>query len=70
MEMVLGEGGQQMGQANVRDPHIFGFGKNGVHKRALYVAKYVGKKMDSRELNQKRYFRSRGIIWPETNTWR
>ncbi|KAF3999450.1 rolling circle replication-associated protein [Glaciimonas immobilis] len=66
----VGEGGQQMGQANVRDPHKFGFGKNGANKLASYIAKYVGKKMDSRELNQKRYFRSRGIVLPEVNTWR
>lgn len=66
----VGKGGEQMGQTNVRDPHKFGFGKNGAHKLASYIAKYVGKKMDSRELNQKRYFRSRGIVLPEMNTWR
>ena len=41
-----------------------------MHKLASYIAKYVGKKMDSRKLNQKRYFHSRGIVLPEMNTWR
>ncbi|MEO6935148.1 MAG: hypothetical protein ABI171_07370 [Collimonas sp.] len=66
----LGQSGEQMGQSNVRDPHKFGFGKNGAHKLAAYIAKYVAKEMDCRDINQKRYFRSRGIVLPEVNTWR
>lgn len=66
----LGQSGEQMGQVNVRDPHRFGFGKNGAHKLASYIAKYCGKSMDCRDLNQKRYFRSRGIVLPEVIAWR
>ncbi|NMM27834.1 MAG: hypothetical protein HHJ12_11250 [Glaciimonas sp.] len=66
----LGQSGEQMGQVNVRDPHRFGFGKNGAHKLAGYIAKYCGKTMDCRDLNQKRYFRSRGIVLPEVLSWR
>ncbi len=66
----LGQSGEQMGQVNVRDPHRFGFGKNGAHKLASYIAQYCGKGMDCRELDQKRYFRSRGIVLPVVNTWR
>lgn len=62
--------GRQMGQVNVRDPHRFGFGVNGHHKLASYIAKYCGKQMDVRDLNQKRYFCSKGIVVPETQSWR
>lgn len=60
-QRVLGknEAGQQMGQVNVRDPHRFGFGKNGIHKLAAYLAKYCTKAMDCREIDQKRFFSSR-----------
>lgn len=66
----LGPSGEKMGQVNVRNPHMFGFGKNGAHKIASYIAKYCGKTMDCRDMNQKRYFRSRGIVLPEVTTWR
>ena len=66
----LGVDGQQMGQVNVRDPHKFGFNTKGAHKLASYIAKYCGKEMQSRDLNQKRYFRSRGVVVPEVTTWR
>jgi len=66
----LGADGQQMGQVNVRDPHRFGFGVKGAHKIATYIAKYCGKDMQCRELNQKRYFASKGIAVPEVNSWR
>ena len=66
----LGQRGETLGQVHVRNPSEFGFGKNGAHKLAGYLAKYVGKTMDCRELDQKRYFRSRGIVLPEVNTWR
>lgn len=56
----LGQSGEQMGQVNVRDPH----------KLASYIAKYCGKEMDCRDLDQKRYFRSRGIVFPEVTSWR
>lgn len=62
--------GRQMGQVNVRDPHRFGFGVNGHHKLASYIAKYCGKSMDVRDLNEKRYFCSKGIVVPETRSWR
>lgn len=69
---VLGKGpdGEQMGQVNVRDPHKFGFGVKGAHKIASYIAKYCGKEMQCRGLNEKRYFRSRGIVVPEVQYWR
>lgn len=66
----VGPNGEKMAQVNVRDPHRFGFGKNGAHKLAAYIAKYVGKEMACRDLNEKRYFRSRGIVLPEVTTWR
>lgn len=66
----LGPSGEQMGQVNVRDPHRFGFGQNGAHKLASYIAKYCSKKMDARQLDQKRYFRSRGVVLPEVDTVR
>ncbi|WP_246541323.1 rolling circle replication-associated protein [Collimonas antrihumi] len=66
----LGQYGEQMGQVNVRDPHRFGFGRNGLHKLASYIAKYCSKQMDCRGLNQKRYLCSRGIDIPESDSWR
>ncbi|WP_220459565.1 rolling circle replication-associated protein [Rugamonas fusca] len=71
-QSVLGRGpdGQQMGQVNVRDPHRFGFGQNGAHKLAAYIAKYCSKQMQCRALDQKRYFRSKGIVVPEVDSVR
>lgn len=71
-QSVLGldEAGRQQGQVNVRDPHKFGFNKGGNHKLASYIAKYCGKQMDVRDLNEKRYFCSRGIVVPDVETWR
>lgn len=71
-QSVLGRGanGEQMGQVNVRDPHKFGFGVNGAHKLASYIAKYCGKEMQCRGLDQKRYFSSRGVVLPEVDTVR
>jgi hypothetical protein len=71
-QRVLGknEAGQQMEQVNVRDPHRFGFGKNGIHKLAAYIAKYCTKAMDCREIDQKRFFSSRGIPKPDIVQWR
>lgn len=66
----LDEAGRQRGQVNVRDPHKFGFNKGGNHKLASYIAKYCGKQMDVRDLNEKRYFCSRGIVVPEVEVWR
>ena len=66
----LGEDGKQMAQIHVRDPHSFGFGVKGAHRMAAYLAKYCGKQMECRELDQKRYFRSRGIVVPEVEYWR
>ncbi|MDO8047418.1 hypothetical protein O3301_03000 [Janthinobacterium sp. SUN211] len=60
-QSILGRGpnGEQMGQ--VRDPHRFGFGVAGAHKIASYIAKYCGKEMQCRALDQKRYLRSRHV---------
>jgi hypothetical protein len=71
-QSVLGKDaeGRQMGQVNVRDPHRFGFGSKGAHKLASYIAKYCGKEMNARDLNQKRYFSSKGIAVPEVESWR
>lgn len=71
-QRVLGTGpdGEQMGQVHVRDPNKFGFGVKGAHKIASYIAKYCGKEMQCRTLDQKRYFRSRGIVVPEVEFWR
>ena len=66
----LGPDGQQMGQVNVREPNSFSFGVKGAHRLAAYNAKYCGNQMDCRELDQKRNFRSRGIIVPEVEYWR
>lgn len=59
--------GRKMGQINVRDPHKFGFGKNGQHKLAGYISKYITKEQDSHDLNKKRYWSSKGIAVPEKN---
>lgn len=71
-QSILGRGpdNEHMGQVNVRNPKDFGFGVKGAHGLAAYIAKYCGKQMDCRELDQKRYFRSRGIVVPEVQYWR
>jgi hypothetical protein len=66
----LGPDGQKMGQSHVRDPRSFGFAGKGAHRMASYISKYCGKDMQCRELNQKRYFASRGIALPEVRYWR
>jgi hypothetical protein len=63
------EQGRSMSNIDVRNPAKFGFGKDGIHKLASYIAKYCGKSMDCRELDQKRYFTSRGIPKPEIQSW-
>lgn len=63
----LTQDGKQAAQINVRDPHKFGFGKNGAHRLASYIAKYIAKDVDSHELNKKSYWTSRGIVVPEKN---
>ena len=62
--------GKTKGQVNVRDPHKFGFGKDGVHKLAAYIAKYCTKTMECRDLDQERFFTSGGIVKPEIVAWR
>ena len=68
---ILGRGpnGEQMGQVHVRDPHRFGFGVVGAYKIASYIAKYCGKEMQCRAIEQKRYFRSRGIVVSKVDVW-
>jgi len=56
-------GGRGQGNIDVTDPRRFG--KNARHKIAAYIAKYIGKDVDDKELNKKRYWSSRGIIVPE-----
>ena len=63
------EQGRSMSNIDVRNPSKFGFGKEGVHKLAAYIAKYCAKEMDCRDLDQKRYFASRGIPKPEVQSW-
>lgn len=64
------EEGRQMGQVNVSNPAQWGWGPKGAHKLASYIAKYCGKDMQARELDQKRYFASKGIPVPEVHYWR
>lgn len=66
----LGPNRELIGQVHVRDPHRLGFGVAGAHKIASYIAKYCDKEMQCRALEQKRYFRSRGIVVPEVDVWR
>ena len=61
------DAGRQMGQINVRDPHKFGFGRNGQHKLAAYISKYISKWQGTHDLNKKRYWSSKGIPVPEKN---
>jgi len=50
------------GQVNVRNP----FKEKGLrHKLAGYLAKYITKDYQEHELNEKRYWTSRGIVVPE-----
>jgi len=58
-QSIVGEG---MGQVNVRNP----FREKGLrHKLAGYLAKYIGKGFETHELNEKRYWTSRGVVVPE-----
>jgi hypothetical protein len=59
--------GQVGGNVHVRNPVDFGFGKNGTHKLAAYIAKYIGKDIAAHEINKKHYWSSRGIVLPEKN---
>lgn len=63
----LDQQGRQMGQINVRDPNKFGFGKNGQHKLAAYISKYIAKDLADHEMNKKQYWSSKGIVIPEKN---
>jgi hypothetical protein len=58
-----------MSNIDVRNPAKFGFGKDGVHKLAAYIAKYCSKEMSCRTIDQKRYFCSRGIPKPYVQSW-
>ncbi|GAA0840212.1 rolling circle replication-associated protein [Cupriavidus pauculus] len=39
------------------------------HRLAAYISKYISKDISGRELNDKRYWTSRGIVVPERETW-
>lgn len=39
------------------------------HRLASYISKYISKDVSGRELNDKRYWTSRGIVVPERKTW-
>ncbi|BEV15556.1 bacteriophage-like protein [Herbaspirillum sp. DW155] len=65
----LDEHGRSMSNIDVRNPSKFGFGKDGIHKLASYIAKYCGKQMECRDFDQKRYFASRGIPKPDVQRW-
>ena len=51
---VLGKmsDGKTRGNIDVRNPVKFGFGKDGVHKLAAYIAKYCTKSMECRRLDE------------------
>ncbi|EHP38861.1 bacteriophage-like protein [Cupriavidus basilensis OR16] len=60
-------GGKGMGSVNVRNPKTGGKWKR--HALAAYIAKYITKDVESRELNKKRYWTSKGIVVPEPQTY-
>ncbi|MDE4920183.1 hypothetical protein ACUXAV_006120 [Cupriavidus metallidurans] len=39
------------------------------HRLAAYISKYIAKDVSGRELNDKRYWTSRGIVVPEKQDW-
>lgn len=39
------------------------------HRLAAYISKYISKDVSGRDLNDKRYWTSRGIVVPERQTW-
>ena len=39
------------------------------HRLAAYISKYISKDVSGRDINDKRYWTSRGIVVPERQTW-
>lgn len=73
---VLGrsEDGKSRGWCDVRNPKRsdsqWNNGKRWEsHRLAAYISKYISKDVSGRELNDKRYWTSRGIVVPERQTW-
>ncbi len=59
-------GGKGKGYCHIRNPNGGkGRGAWDQHKLAAYISKYIGKDVDSRDLNRKRYWTSRGIVVPQ-----
>jgi len=55
------------GNVDVRNPKTGGKWKR--HALAAYIAKYITKDVDDHELNKKRYWTSKGIVVPESQTY-
>lgn len=61
------EAGKPNGNVHVRNPKTGGQWKR--HALASYIAKYIGKGVDDHQLNKKRYWASKGICVPESQTY-